>query len=71
MDPLQHDDRDLRKGEALALHSADTDLDNQMPFARYMHSNSNNTTPTFTAPKTRSSRPWIELSQRAVNTLRR
>jgi integrase len=61
----------MRKGEALALHWADVDLDGRVLFVRYTLSNINNTTPTFTAPKTRSSHSWIGLSQRAVNALRR
>jgi integrase len=38
----------LRKGEALALHWADIDLDSQMLNVRYTLSNINNTTPVFT-----------------------
>jgi integrase len=61
----------MRKGEALALHCADVDLDNRVLFVRYTLSNINNTAPTFTAPKTRSSHAWIGLSERAANALRR
>ena len=61
----------MRKGEALALHWADVDFDNRVLFVRYTLSNINNTTPVFTAPKTRSSQSWIGLSQRAVNALHR
>jgi integrase len=61
----------LRKGEALALHWADIDLDSRLLFVRWTLSNVNNTTPVFTAPKTRSSHAWIGLSDRAVAALRR
>ena len=57
--------------EALALHWAEVDLDEHVLFVRYTLSNINNTTPVFTAPKTRSSHAWIGLSERAVNALRR
>jgi hypothetical protein len=42
----------MRKGEALALHWADVDLDDRLLFVRYTLSNVNNTTPVFTAPET-------------------
>lgn len=45
----------LCKGEALALHWADVDLDAQVLLVRYTLSNINNTAPVFTAPKTKSS----------------
>jgi Site-specific recombinase XerD len=61
----------MRKGEALALHWADVDLDEQVLFVRYTLSNVNNTTPVFTTPKTKSSYTWIGLSERAVHALRR
>ena len=61
----------LRKGEALALHWSDVDLEERVLFVRYTLSNVNNTTPVFTRPKTRSSRAWIGLSERAVSALRR
>ena len=61
----------LRKGEALALHWADIDLDDRILFVRYTLSNINNTTPVFTTPKTKSSRTWIGLSPRSVRALRR
>jgi integrase len=61
----------LRKGEALALHWADVDLDAQVLLVRYTLSNINNTTPVFTAPKTKSSHTWIGLSARAVRALHR
>jgi integrase len=55
----------MRKGEALALHWADVDLDAQVLLVRYTLSNINNTTPMFSTPKTKSSHTWIGLSQRA------
>jgi len=61
----------MRKGEALALHWADVDLDDQLLFVRYTLSNINNTTPVFTTPKTKSSHTWIGLSPRSVRALRR
>lgn len=61
----------LRKGEALALHWTDIDFDAQMLNVRYTLSNTNNTTPMFTSPKTKSSHAWIDLSQRAVRALHR
>ncbi|MGH3569410.1 MAG: site-specific integrase [Pseudonocardia sp.] len=61
----------MRKGEALAVHWADVDLDARLLFVRWTLSNVNNTTPVFTAPKTRSSHAWIGLSDRAVSALRR
>ena len=61
----------MRKGEALALHWADVDLDVRLLFVRWTLSNINNATPVFTAPKTRSSHAWIGLSGRAVSALRR
>ncbi|MBW4717327.1 site-specific integrase [Saccharothrix sp. SC076] len=60
----------LRKGEALALHWDDISLDDHVAFIRYTLSNVNNTTPVLTAPKTRSSRAWIGLSDRVVTALR-
>jgi integrase len=61
----------MRKGEALALHWSDVDLDARVLFVRWTLSNINNTTPVFTSPKTRSSHAWIGLSDRAVSALRR
>lgn len=61
----------MRKGEALALHWADVDLDAHVLFVRYTLSNVNNTTPVFTSPKTKSSHTWIGLSPRAVRALHR
>ena len=61
----------LRRGEALALHWRDVGLDNRMLFVRYTLSSINNTTPTFTAPKTRSSHAWVGLSARVVAALQR
>jgi hypothetical protein len=52
----------IRKGEALALHWADVDLDAKVLLVRYTLSNINNTTPVFTTPKTKSSHTWIGLS---------
>jgi len=42
-----------------------------MLFIRYTLSSINNTTPAFTAPKTRSSHAWIGLSERIVRALHR
>jgi integrase len=61
----------MRRGEALALHWADVDLDARMLFVRCTLSNINNTTPVFTAPKSRSSHAWIGLSERVGRALRR
>jgi integrase len=60
----------LRKGEALALRWKDVDLDDRVLFVRSTLSNINNSTPVFTAPKTRSSRAWIGLSERVISALR-
>jgi integrase len=59
----------LRKGEALGLHWADIDLDQRVLFVRYTLSNINNTTPVFTAPKTKTSLAWVGLSTRVVAAL--
>jgi integrase len=61
----------MRKGEALALHWADVDLDGQVLLVRYTLSNLNNTPPVFTTPKTKSSHTWIGLSSRGVRALHR
>jgi integrase len=61
----------MRKGEALALHWADVDLDAQVLLVRHTLSNINNTTPVFTTPKTKSSHTWIGLSSPAVRALHR
>lgn len=61
----------MRKGEALALHWADVLLEERILFVRYTLSNINNTTPVFTAPKTKSSRAWIGLSDRVIHALTR
>ncbi|MCT2587917.1 site-specific integrase [Actinophytocola gossypii] len=61
----------MRRGEALALHWADINLDERLLFVRYTLSNINNTTPVFTTPKTRSSQAWISLSDRVIAALRR
>uniref|UniRef100_UPI003CD08A03 tyrosine-type recombinase/integrase n=1 Tax=Saccharothrix mutabilis TaxID=33921 RepID=UPI003CD08A03 len=60
----------LRKGEALALHWNDIDLDDHVLFVRYTLSNVNNTTPVFTTPMAKTSRTWIGLSDRVVPALR-
>ena len=59
----------MRRGEALALHWADINLDERLLYVRYTLSNINNTTPVFTAPKTRSSQAWISLSDRVIAAL--
>jgi integrase len=59
----------LRKGEALGLHWADVDHHQRVLFVRYTLSNINNTTPVFTAPKTKTSRAWVGLSTRVVDAL--
>ena len=56
----------MRRGEALGLHWADVHLDERLLYVRYTLSNINNTTPVFTAPKTRSSQTWISLSNRVT-----
>lgn len=61
----------LRKGEALALHWADVDLEERVLFVRHTLSNVNNTTPVFTTPKTKTSLNWVGLSARVVAALRR
>jgi integrase len=61
----------MRKGEALALHWSDVHLDERVLFVRYTLSNINNSTPVFTAPKTKTSYGWIGLSDRVVAVLRR
>lgn len=59
----------MRKGEALALHWSDVHLDERVLFVRYTLSNINNSTPVFTAPKTKTSYAWIGLSDRVVTAL--
>jgi integrase len=61
----------LRKGEAFGLHWADVDLNQRVLFVRYTLSNINNTTPVFTAPKTKTSLAWVGLSTRVVAALHR
>ncbi|TVT11365.1 site-specific integrase [Amycolatopsis bartoniae] len=61
----------LRKGEALALHWSDVHLSDRVLFVRYTLSNINNTTPVFTAPKTRTSYAWVGLSPRTIAALQR
>jgi integrase len=61
----------MRRGEALALHWRDVDLDARMLFVRYTLSNIDNSTPVFTTPKTRTSHAWIGLSGRIVAALQR
>jgi integrase len=61
----------LRKGEALGLHWADVDLNQRVLFVRYTLSNINNTTPIFTAPKTKTSLAWVGLSTRVFAALHR
>lgn len=61
----------MRKGEVLALHWSDVDLEARLLLVRYTPSNINNTTPVFTTPKTRSSHAWIGLSNRVVRALQR
>lgn len=61
----------LRKGEALALHWSDVDLDERVLFVRHTLSNVNNTTPVFTTPKTKTSLDWVGLSARVVAALHR
>ncbi|MDA3644279.1 site-specific integrase [Saccharopolyspora indica] len=61
----------MRKGEALALHWADVHLDDRVLYVRYTLSNVNNTTPVFTAPKTKTSQDWIGLSCRVTQALQR
>lgn len=59
----------MRRGEALALHWADVHLDEHVLFVRHTLSNINNSTPVFTAPKTKSSLGWIGLSGRVAAAL--
>lgn len=61
----------MRKGEALALHWSDVYLDDRVLFVRHTLSKVNNTTPVFTAPKTKTSLDWIGLSSRVIDALRR
>lgn len=61
----------MRKGEALALHWNDVHLDERVLFVRQTLSNVNNTTPVFTAPKTKTSLDWVALSSRVVAALQR
>ncbi|PWW60217.1 site-specific recombinase XerD [Actinokineospora spheciospongiae] len=60
----------LRKGEALALHWEDVNLDDGVLLVRHTLSNINNTTPVFTAPKTKSSHAWVCLSPRVTAAFR-
>src|SRR5690349_6905792 len=59
----------MRRGEALALHWADVHLDEHVLFVRHTLSNINNSTPVFTAPKTKSSLGWIGISGRVAAAL--
>jgi integrase len=61
----------LRKGEALALHWADVDLDRRLLFVRHTLAAVDNARLIFTDPKTSGSRAWVALSARAVAALRR
>lgn len=61
----------MRRGEALGLHWTDVHLNERLLYVRYTLSNINNTTPVFTAPKTRSSQAWISLSDRVIAALQR
>ncbi|MCS7484571.1 site-specific integrase [Umezawaea endophytica] len=61
----------LRRGEALALHWADVHFDDHVLFVRHTLSNIDNSTPVFTAPKTKSSLAWVGLSDRVCAALRR
>jgi integrase len=61
----------MRTGETLALHWADVELDERLPFVRYTLANVNTTTPVFSTAKTRTSRAWLGLSDRAVRALHR
>jgi hypothetical protein len=47
------------------------DLDQRVLFVRYTLSNINDTTPVFTAAKTKTSRAWVGLSTRVVAALHR
>ncbi|USX56248.1 tyrosine recombinase XerC [Lentzea sp. HUAS12] len=60
----------MRRGEALALHWSDVHLEERMLFVRHTLSNINNSTPVFTAPKTKSSLAWIGLSDRVAAALK-
>ncbi|MFJ3217405.1 tyrosine recombinase XerC [Kitasatospora sp. NPDC086801] len=56
----------IRKGEALALHEDDAYLDKRFMYIRWTLSAIDNTELVFTEPKTRSSRNWVALSDRAT-----
>ncbi|MEU6844829.1 site-specific integrase [Streptomyces sp. NPDC046716] len=59
----------LRKGEALALHWSDVQLDQNRLYTRWTLSAVDNNQLVMTTPKTRSSRDWVALSPRVHNTL--
>jgi integrase len=61
----------MRKGEALGLHWVDVNLDAKLLFVRHTLVAVDNSRLMFNTPKTISSRDWIALSARAVNSLRR
>ncbi|MFJ2782361.1 hypothetical protein [Kitasatospora sp. NPDC087315] len=56
----------IRKGEALTLHEDDAYLDKRFMYIHWTLSAIDNTELAFTEPKTRSSRNWVALSDRAT-----
>lgn len=61
----------IRKGEALALHWADVNLDEGVLRVRWTLSAVDNNRLVLTAPKTRASRNWVALSGRVTQALER
>ncbi|MFG2846364.1 tyrosine-type recombinase/integrase [Kitasatospora sp. NPDC048296] len=59
----------IRRSEALALHEDDAYLDKRFMYIRWTLSALDNNQLVFTAPKTRSSRNWVALSDRAVTAI--
>ncbi|MFF2745990.1 tyrosine-type recombinase/integrase [Kitasatospora sp. NPDC058048] len=59
----------IRRGEALALHEDDAYLDKRFMYIRWTLAAVDNNQLVFTAPKTRSSRNWVALSDRATDAI--
>jgi integrase len=59
----------LRKGEALALHWDDVDLDHGVLYVRWTLSAIDNNKLVMTTPKTKQSRDWVAMSPRLARIL--
>ncbi|BCY13453.1 site-specific integrase [Actinoplanes sp. L3-i22] len=61
----------IRKGETLGLHWADVDLAARALFVRWTLVSVDNSRSMFNAPKTKGSRAWVAVSDRAIAALQR